>query len=295
MNYNILQYIVTISEERNFTNAAKKLFIAQPSLSQIVKKEEERIGVKLFDRKSNPLKLTDAGVEYVLWAEQILSLFDGMENRLKDYSNKSANKLRIGILPECSSLILNNPLKEFRELNPKSFVQIKELSSSDLEIALENDEMDFIIGLTHSDDYKYISEPLHNEKIVLAYSSKTFKINEKEIKLSDFSNHPFVIMEKGQFLYNITYDLCKANGFIPKVAVECYNLETAMRLVESGVGLSIIPDLMTYIVEGLEFVNIIGDTPKSQISIVYKKDRYLIKEARHLIRLIKENANKYKK
>lgn len=290
MNYKIFHYIITMAEERNFTRAAKKLYITQPSLSQIIKNEEERIGVLLFDRSCNPIALTDAGIEYVRWARQVVSIQQNMERHLQDFSVNEASILRIGILPECSAFILPDPLKAFRETNPNRFVQIRELSSSDLQYSLENSEMDFIVGLTHPDTFKYCSEPLYDEQIVLAVTPDFSPVNKdvEEVDLADYADAPFVMMEEGQFLYNITHNLCRRCGFVPKTVVECYNLETAMRMVKAGVGITLIPDLMSQLVKDLNYYNIKGLTPQSQISVVYQRDRYLTREARELIDLIKK-------
>lgn len=296
MNYNILRYVITVAEEKNFTKAAKKLYITQPSLSQTIKNEEKRLGIILFDRSSSPLTLTDAGKEYVLWAQQVLNLYENMERRLQDFSTDEVSSLKIGILPEFSSFILSHPLKLFRERNPNSFVQIIEQSSNDLEKSLENSKLDFIIGLTHNDKYKYYNEPLYDEKIVLTVTPD-FPPKDKdatEIDLIEFKDAPFVMMEEGQFLYNVTHYLCKKSGFVPRTVVECYNLETALCMVEAGVGVSIVPDLMCKVVGDLKYYNIKGRTPESQISIVYRRDRYLTKKARELIELIKEHISKEK-
>ncbi|SCG82890.1 putative HTH-type transcriptional regulator ywbI [Proteiniborus sp. DW1] len=294
MNYNILRYIITVAEEGSFTKAAKKLYIAQPSLSQIIKNEEKKLGVFLFNRSNNPITLTDAGHEYILWARQIISLYENMERSLQDFSKNEASVLQIGILPECSAFILPAPLKAFREANPKRLVQIHELSSNDIQKLLENSEVDFIIGLTHPDTFTYCSEPLYDEKIVLAVTPEFSPANKdvKEVDLADFADAPFVMMEEGQFLYNVTHELCKRSGYVPRAVVECYNLETAMHMVKAGVGIAIIPDLMSRLVGGLNYYDIKGLTPQSQISVVYRRDRHLPKEARELIELIKKNANK---
>ncbi|WP_041701839.1 LysR family transcriptional regulator [Gottschalkia acidurici] len=290
MNYNILRYVVTVAEEKNFTKAAEKLFIAQPSLSQIIKKEEDSLGVKLFDRNKKPLELTSAGNEYVLWARQIINSFDNMKRSMKDFSDNDTYLLKIGIMPEFSAFILAKPLKKFREEKPKAVVQIHELSSSDLVKSLENSDLDFIVGLTHPDKYKYISEPLYDEKIVLAVTPDYLpqNYNTKKVNLKQFSNAPFVMMEKGQFLYNVTHHLCNRSGFVPKAVVECYNLETAFHMVKTGVGVSIVPDLMSDVVGELKYYEIEGATPESQVSIVYQRDRYLSDNTRLLIELIKQ-------
>lgn len=293
MNYNILRYVLAVAEEKNFTRAAKKLYISQPSLSQIIKSEEEKLGFLLFDRSTSPIELTDGGREYILWAQNILSIHEKMNRRLQCFSSNKAPVIRLGILPECSTFILASPLKLFLEKNPDAFVQINELSSNDLHASLENRELDFIIGLTHTDTYKYCNEPLYNENIVIATSSQYPLINEntREIDLAQLSDTPFVTMNKNQFLFNLTHDLCNRNGFVPKTVVECYNLETAISMVQFGVGVSLMPDLICNIMGGLDYFQIKDETPKSQISIVYAKDICLDNSSQQLINLIKNNIN----
>lgn len=290
MNYNILRYIIEVAKEGNFTKAAVNLFISQPSLSQMVKNEEKRLGLSIFDRSKSPVKLTNAGREYVLWARQVISLLENMDRSMSDYSTNESFMLKIGILPECSALILPAALKIFRENNPKGFVSILEKSSNELKVCLENDEMEFIVGLTHPDELNYCSIPLYDEKIVLAinYDYCQLNLNVDEIDLVDFSEAPFVMMEEHQFLYDITHALCRRAGFVPKAVVECYNLETALHMVKAGVGISLIPDLMTTIVGGLKYYDIKGTTPKSQISIVFRRDHFLTREAKELMELIKD-------
>ncbi|MCK9444041.1 MAG: LysR family transcriptional regulator [Tissierellaceae bacterium] len=293
MNYNKLRYIVTVAETGNFTIAAKKLFISQPSLSQSIKNEEKRIGTPLFDRTQSPIALTDAGTEYVLWAKQILYMNENLEKRLQDYASKELTVIKMGILPEFSAFILPEPLKVFREEVQNCFVQIRELSSSDLKKSIEESELDFIVGLTHPDAYKYFNIPLFDEKIVLAVTPDFMPAdkNSKEVNLAEFSEAPFVMMEEGQFLYRVSHDLCMSSGFVPRTVVECYNLETALRLIKAGVGVSVIPDLMARLIDGLQYYDIKGATPQSQISIVFRRDKYLTKSTKRLIRLIKKGTN----
>lgn len=297
MNYNILDYVIAVAEEKSFTKAAKKLYITQPSLSQIIKSEEEKLGLKLFDRSQNPISLTDAGKEYILWARQVISIHSKMLNRLDDFSNSKSTVLKIGALAECSSFILSKPLKDFTKKNPKSYVEIVEKSSHKLQNGLDNSEFDFIISLTPGDTFKYNIEPLYNENIVLAVTPE-FAPAEKDIEtvdLSKYSDAPFVVMTKNGFLYDLTHELCKRSGFVPKSVVECSDLQTAMHMVKSGVGVSIIPDLMSHIIGGLDYYNIDGDLPQSQVSVIYNKDSYLTQAARDLIHLIKENLTPLKR
>ena len=86
MNINQIKQVLTIAEEKNFTNAAKKLFISQPSLSKSIKLLEEELGVELFER--NPIKLTHAGESFVSSAKRIMADIGELEIEMSDISSK---------------------------------------------------------------------------------------------------------------------------------------------------------------------------------------------------------------
>ncbi len=294
MTLRIYQYVVTLAEESNFTKAAKKLYISQPSLSQIIRREEERLGFDLFNRTQNIITPTQLGLEYIKWAKIILNLSSKMHNRLECIAFNDTQIINIGILPECSAFILPKPLKQFREKFPNAIIKIVELSSNDLHEKLEDDDLDFIIGLTHPDSLKYISIPLYNEKIVLAMSNN-YLSNTKpgtEVNLQSFEHCHFVLMNDGQFLNKVTYQLCQEAGFSPRISTICYNLETALHMVKAGVGVSLIPDLMIRLVEDIDYYPLKDIELKSQISIVYPRSNILSDHAKNLIDFIKKNVTR---
>ena len=85
MNWNQLQYVITIAEEKSITKAAQKLYISQPSLSASIRRIEARIGAPIFDRSTTPISLTECGEEYIACVKQILSIQNGFENYLNLY------------------------------------------------------------------------------------------------------------------------------------------------------------------------------------------------------------------
>ena len=87
MNFNQIKHVLVIAEEKNFTNAAKKLFISQPSLSKSVKLLEEELGVEIFER--NPIKLTHAGEIFITKAKRIISEISELEIEMSDISSQS--------------------------------------------------------------------------------------------------------------------------------------------------------------------------------------------------------------
>ena len=97
MDFRELTYITAVAEERSVTEAAKRLYISQPSLSYIISKVEQDLGVRLFDRKTNPLSLTYAGEIYVEHAREILRIRDNMRRELTDIGHGQKGRINIGI------------------------------------------------------------------------------------------------------------------------------------------------------------------------------------------------------
>ena len=94
-----LRYMLAVAEEKSFSQAAKKLYIAQPHLSQYIQKLETQLGVKLFDRSRTPLTLTLAGEQFAQKARQILRLNNNLLQQMKDYTEEKNGRLVLGISP----------------------------------------------------------------------------------------------------------------------------------------------------------------------------------------------------
>ena len=97
VDFRELLYVLTIEEEKSFSNAAKKLFMAQPSLSQYIKRLEGSLGFLLFKRSHTPLTLTDEGKQYVDYAKRILILKEEMQRVLEEVANAERGSISLGI------------------------------------------------------------------------------------------------------------------------------------------------------------------------------------------------------
>ncbi|WP_181995657.1 LysR family transcriptional regulator [Clostridium sp. AM58-1XD] len=115
MDFKQLFYIVKVAECQNITKAAKALFVSQPSLSQFISKAEEELGVKIFDRSTNPLTLTYAGRKYIEAARKILDINDNVKKELQDIAGYQKGLINLGIPKERGSYMLPGLMKEFKK------------------------------------------------------------------------------------------------------------------------------------------------------------------------------------
>ena len=145
MDFRELTYITTVADCRSVTAAAKKLYISQPSLSYIISKVEADVGVKLFDRKTNPLSLTYAGKKYVETAKEILRLRDNLRRELADIGAGETGEIRIGMPTERAGYMLPRVAGKFHESFPRVQLHLMESKSGEIIDSLINDRITFAV------------------------------------------------------------------------------------------------------------------------------------------------------
>lgn len=301
MDLKKLKYIIAVSEEKNISKAAEKLYISQPGLSKYIITIEEELGIQLFDRKSNPLKLTYAGEKYVKAAKEILSIEQKTNDIINDIKNEKRSKITVGVPLFRGARLLPNVLKHYWSKYPEVEVKVFEATSSDLEKLTLDGRVDFsLIWLPISSPHLE-AEKLFTQNLILAVppghifsngrSVETYKL-KNDLNLSDCREEPFILLTKGQKLRYFTDCMFKDEGFTPNCILETYNVETAHNMVAAGLGLSILyaadfqssyasEDPTVYFPVGL-------GKYYSSIAAVYQNGKYLNNASINFIETVKE-------
>ncbi|MCC2256791.1 LysR family transcriptional regulator [Intestinimonas aquisgranensis] len=295
MDLNKLRYVVAVADEHNFSRAAKKLFISQPSLSQSIQSLEKQIGVELFDRKKVPLQLTDAGMVYVDWARKTLDAQEQMERQLAEIAGGRRRHLTIGLSMQRSALLMPEVVSRFYKKMPGCDIIINERWNVELIELLENSTCDLIIGAPYMDSVHYTNIPLIRERLLLA-APKDFLIPHKAqepfpvIEKAALAGLPVVMLHREQYIGQVFRTLITEINCIPKKVTICGNLETAHKLAAMGIGVTILPEVgilggksekMRYYVfqdRGLSRV----------IAVIYPRTRYFSKDARCFIETLQD-------
>ena len=140
-----MRYIYKIYKEGSFSKAAKDLYISQPSLSATVKKVEQKIGMPLFERSTNPIQLTECGKQYIKTAEQLMNLEEQFANYVEDLNELKVGHLAIGGTYLFSAFVVSTAILKFQEKYPNVKVSLFEGSTPILEEKLFTGELDMII------------------------------------------------------------------------------------------------------------------------------------------------------
>ena len=259
MDFRELTYITTIADCGSVTEAAKRLYISQPSLSYILAKVEEDLGVKLFDRKTSPLTLTYAGERYVATARTILSLSGNLRRELKDIGVGARGEIRIGIPTERAGYMLPKVLGKFHERYPEVQVRLVESRSSEILGELDKDKISFAVLPGGSGEFPIGLESrlIYRERVWLAAPERllTAKMvrhggkpedgepgSTDSADLKEMKDLPFIIMKSGQYIRKKTEKIFRKAGFFPKNVMEVSSCVTAVELARTGMGVTIVPD-----------------------------------------------------
>ena len=298
MNLNQLKYIITVAEELNISQAAQKLFISQPSLSQSIQFLEKELGASIFERK--PLRLTYAGEIFVDWAKKVLSTEFEMKQRIADINPQENIKITIGVAPYRSTYVLPPIISEFKCAHPHCNILIEEHSTDILKVMLDEEKIDLLIDTPHTDTFSYESIPVMRERILLGVPS-SWQLNFEDdadfpvIDLALLKDKPFVLVTKFQLLGKIARNVCNQKGFIPNIVLECHNIETAYSMMMEGMGATFVPELYVKHAGASERIKIykIKDAyPDREIALIYNKGRYLPRPADTFIKLLKTRLEK---
>lgn len=302
MEYRQMRYVLKVAEERSFSQAAKKLYIAQPSLSQCIQRLEKQLGVLLFDRAVTPLRLTFAGERYIDTAKQILALNDQLIQQMDDIADLKTGRITIGSSPFRSTYLLPQVLPIFQKQFPGIEIVLAEGTTAELEEFALNGTTDFSIVLLPLAEDIFAYEPILTEELLVALSSehplskqnKGSNSNQPPwptIKISQLKEVPFILMKHGQRLHHTLLDLCAQAGFKPKIILESQSMEAAQALVVAGLGATLLPDTLVRLRHMSEhpcYFSIEEPINPRTVVIAYRKERYLSKAARLFISLMKE-------
>ena len=264
------EYIYSVYRNRSFSRAAEELHVSQPWLSAAIKKTEQELQLKLFDRTTNPVSLTEAGRFYIEQIEEIMAIEERMQQRFARMRAVSGETLRIGSSMFFCTYVLPSLLRDFRSQNPQAAITLVEGNPDDLVQKLLKGELDVILDAEEVKDKRITTVPWSGDEVVLAVPAR-FSINrelaahaytfdgflkrntpggrKKPAALSAFRDQPFLLLSRENDMYQRSFLLCENAGFTPDVRFLVTQLMTAYYLAIEGQGVtflrSSIPEYVT--------------------------------------------------
>ena len=236
------EYIVVLEKFRHFTKAAEHCNVTQPTLSAMIQKLEEELEVKIFDRTQQPIAPTAAGLLVIQQAKEALVQAEQIRNIVQEQKQDVAGKFTLGILPTIAPYLLPRFISALTKKYPKLELRIAELKTHEIKRALLNGEIDAGVLADIEDLEEYNISHLFYEQY-LAYVSKSCPLYEKQVvKSSDLQNHQLWLLDEGHCFRDQMVKYCQIKSAQDsQMTYSLGSIETFMRMVESGCGVTFIP------------------------------------------------------
>lgn len=271
-----LQYVLAVAEHKNFTLAAEKCFVTQPTLSMQIQKIEEELNIQIFDRTKKPIQLTDIGQKIVNQAKNIVIEADRIKDIVEQQKGFIGGEFRLGIIPTIMPTLLPMFLNNFIKKYPKVKLIIEELNTEEIIAKLKNGHLDAAIASTPLMEEKLKEIVLYFEPFV-AYIPENHKIAHKsEIEISDLNIEEILLLQDGHCFRDGILNLCKSNGINAgsSFQLESGSFETLIKLADEGLGTTLLPYLHTLDLnekDKSKLHHFVEPKPAREISLIFPK------------------------
>ena len=273
-----LSYMIAVAEAGNFTVAAEKVFVTQPTLSMQIQKLEDELGVKIFNRTKKPIRLTNVGEQILKQARNILAEAKRMDDIVAQEKGFIGGEFKLGIIPTVMPTLLPMFLNAFINKHPKINLKIQELNTDSIINQLKEGKIDAGIAATPL-KYDNIEErPLYYEPFV-GYIPEQHRLNKVEqLMQEDLQDENILVLEEGHCFRNQALSFCslkKNNAFDLKSG----SFETLINLSNEGLGMTLVPYLNTLTLsrENKAKLKHFQDPPPArEISLIFPKSQLKI-------------------
>jgi LysR family hydrogen peroxide-inducible transcriptional activator len=266
-----LEYIVALDEYRHYVTAAEHCFVSQPNLTMQVKKLEEEIGVRIFNRDKKPLQPTEIGKEVIIRARQIIRESRQLKEFVIHERESMEGEFTIGIIPTLAPYLLPHFLPVFMKENPRVHLKIQELQTGQIISQLENGIIDLGFLATPLNESSIREIPVFYEPFLLYLPENHRFMNEKLMLAEDLDPSEVLVLDEGHCFREQALAICKRAKLGSSIGFDYQSgsIEALKSLVQNGVGYTLVPELS--VINELNSVHIRRFTypePVREVSIV---------------------------
>ncbi|MEN8815564.1 MAG: LysR substrate-binding domain-containing protein [Nonlabens sp.] len=270
-----LKYVLAVAQYQNFTRAADKVFVTQPTLSMQIQKLEDELDVQIFDRSKKPIELTDTGRKIVNQARNIVNESDRIQDIVDQEKGFIGGEFKIGVIPTVMPTLLPMFLANFVNKYPKVKLRIEELTTENIIDGLQDGSIDAAIAATPLKHDLIKERVLYYEPFV-AYDPRLSGQPNSKIKVDDINVDDLLLLEDGHCFKDSILNLCRSTRDIERerFMLESGSFETLIKLADEGLGMTLLPYLNTMDLserkkENLRFFE--DPSPAREVSLIYHK------------------------
>lgn len=239
-----MEYIVAVYRVRHFAKAAEMCGVTQPTLSAMIQKLEKELGVKIFERSSQQVTPTAIGKLVVEQAWKVLTRASKIKDIVNEQQHSLSGTFKIGILPTIAPYLLPRFFTTLERENPDIDFHILEMKTADIKKALSRGEIDAAIAVRLDELDVYEQTSMYYEQFIAYVAKNDPLFSHNNIKTSDLSNEFLWLLDEGHCFRDQLVKFCNLKSASEsKSKYSLGSIETFMRMVESGQGVTFIPEL----------------------------------------------------
>ena len=269
-----LRYFVAVAEELHFGRAAQRLFMAQPPLSQQILQLEREIGTSLLERTNRRVQLTAAGQVFLQEARDILARVDHAVLTAQRASRGEAGWLGVGFVASATYDVLPVILRRFRERFPEVEMVLIELLGTEQGQAMRENQIHVGFARLPSDVEGIVLETVAVHPLMVALPATHPLAKQERIDLPELAAEPFILFPRQPESNYADYiiRLCAAAGFTPRIVQKTGEMQTAVSLVDAGIGVAIVPaSVQNLRREGVVYRPFAEPAPTIALSMCYRQ------------------------
>lgn len=268
-----LRYFVAVAEECHFGRAARRLHMAQPPLSQAIRKLESELGVDLFERTTRRVSLTPAGERFLVRSRELLAGLEAAGQEALRVAAGEVGRVVIGVVGSVTYALLPLLARRLREeFADIDFEFTSEMLTPDQIEALRAGTVDVVLMRTPAPAHDLLVRVLRREPLVAAVPSGHPLAQAGPLELGRLADEPFVVYPstRGSVLHDAVLAACQSTGFQPREAAQVAQTSTMLVFVAAGIGVAVLPESASSLrLEGVSFLPII-EAPSVELAVGWR-------------------------
>jgi len=276
-----LRYFVAVADEGSFSRAAAKVRVAQPSLSQQIRKLEAEVGQPLFDRLPRSVVLTEAGRCFIDYARQILASSGDARRCVDELKDEVAGRLAVGAIPTIAPYVLPELVVTFQKHYPEVTLEIIEDVTDGITRRIEAGELDVALASTCQQSPTLRRESLGNEPLLALVPEGHPLAKKTLVELDDLKSQRFLLLHEMHCLSQQVHHLLESRRLHPEIALAGSQLSTIANMVAAEIGVSIVPLMMVnhQATSGCVSLPFAPPVPERELNLLYNPLRFQSKAA----------------
>ena len=274
MNIQQLEYIVAVDRYRHFAKAAKSCGVSQPTLSMMIQKLEDELGLEIFDRSKSPVSTNQSGEMIVNQARVVLYNIRQLREMADSTKESILGDMEMSIIPTVAPYLLPKLFGEFKRNLPSLRCRVSEMKTSTVIEKLKSAEIDLAIVATPLDDPEILEVPLYYERFLAYISPGDELYSRTELSVAEINYDRMWILEEGHCFRDQIFNICNRahNNF---QHYEAGSIETLIKVVDENGGFTIFPELHLPSLTPAQQKHVRpfrGEEPRREISLVFRQD-----------------------